>query len=75
MKLSTLKKHAQHAARHYGHRMTWGRVYGTASGPKGQNGQCRDCQAYAFVSESSERSVLTGSVSGLAVAIHCKDGR
>ena len=73
MRLSTLKKLTQHSTRARGHRMTWGQVYGRAGGPQSVNGQCRDCGAYAWVQERPAPN-STG-VSGLAVAVTCREAR
>lgn len=73
MKLSTLKKQAQQSTRYRGHRMRWGMPYGRADGPKSQNGECRDCGAHCWLVERPAPNGI--GVSGLAVAVNCKDGR
>lgn len=73
MKLSTLRRLAQATTRARGHRMRWGTPYGRAAGPKSQNGQCRDCGAYAWLMERVEPNQI--GVSGLAVAVGCREGR
>lgn len=73
MKLSTLRKQAQQSTRARGHRMTWGQPYGPAGGPKSQHGCCRHCRAYAWLAERPAPNGI--GVSGLAVAVNCKDGR
>ena len=73
MKLSTLKKSAAHSANYRGHSLKWGMVYGRADGPKSQNAECKNCKAHVFIHEQTEPNSIR--VSGLAVAINCKDGR
>lgn len=70
MKINTLKKQAQNSTKRRGHSMKWGEVFGRANGPKSQNGQCRNCGAYCFLSENPAPNGR--GVSGLAVAFDCK---
>ena len=73
MKLSTLKKKAQQATKYRGHRMQWGDAFGNATTLRfGQHGTCRDCGAHVWLNTHPAPNSI--GISGLGVAVHCKNG-
>jgi len=72
MKLSTLKKRAQQATAWRGHSMRWGEPFGNATKQAfGQHGYCRHCKAYVWLDTKPAPNSI--GISGLAVAVNCKE--